>query len=128
MDSCFSNLKELFAANSHPYSYEFGDLAAHYRSYSGLMAHWHAIAPGRILDVNYEDLVSEPDAAARRLMAYCGLSYDAAQIKVEAHAAPVSTASSAQVRQPIHTRNIGGWRRYARQLEPLREMLDAAAE
>ena len=31
-----------------------------------LMAHWHEIAPGRILDVNYEDMVSDPDAAARR--------------------------------------------------------------
>ncbi|MBC7656554.1 MAG: sulfotransferase, partial [Frankiaceae bacterium] len=100
MDSCFSNMKELFAANSHPYSYSFEDLAAHYRNYSRLMAHWHDIAPGRILDVNYEDLVSAPDAEARRVMAYCGLSYDAAQIRVESNATPVSTASSAQVRQP----------------------------
>ncbi len=46
MDSCFSNLKELFAANSHPYSYDFGELAGHYRNYSRLMAHWHASRPG----------------------------------------------------------------------------------
>lgn len=127
MDACFSNLKELFAANSHPYSYDFGDLAGHYRNYSRLMAHWHAIAPGRILDVNYEDMVSDPDTTARRVMAYCGLSYDAGQIRVEANATPVSTASSAQVRQPIHQRNVGGWKRYATQLAPLRELLDAAA-
>jgi hypothetical protein len=35
----------------------------------------------------------------------------------------VSTASSAQVRQPIHARNVGGWKRYAAQLEPLRAQL-----
>ena len=128
MDSCFSNMKELFAANSHPYSYSFEDLAAHYRNYSRLMAHWHDIAPGRILDVNYEDLVSAPDAEARRVMAYCGLSYDAAQIRVESNATPVSTASSAQVRQPIHTRNIGGWRRYERQLAPMQALLENAAD
>ncbi len=127
MDSCFSNMKELFAANSHPYSYSFEDLAAHYRNYSRLMAHWHGIAPGRILDVNYEDLVSDPDTQARRVMDYCGLSYDAAQIRVESNAAPVSTASSAQVRQPIHTRNIGGWKRYESQLAPLKALLGDTA-
>jgi len=127
MDSCFSNLKELFAANSHPYSYDFGDLAGHYRNYSRLMAHWHAIAPGRILDVNYEDMVSDPDTTARRLMSYCNLSYDAAQIRVESNATPVSTASSAQVRQPIHRKNIGGWKRYGAQLAPLQELLETAA-
>lgn len=123
MDACFSNLKELFAANAHAYSYDFADLAAHHRNYSALMAHWHALAPGRILDVRYEDLVTEPEAQARRVMAFCGLEYRPEQIRIEGHAAPVSTASSAQVRQPIHARNVGGWRRYAEPLEPLRRLL-----
>ncbi len=126
MDACFSNLKELFGSNAHPYSYDFQDLATHYHNYSRLMAHWHELAPGRILDVNYEDLVREPEAQAQRLMAFCGLAYNPSQIRVEAHAAPVSTASSAQVRQPIHTRNIGGWRRYAEALAPLQRLLEAA--
>lgn len=123
MDACFSNLKELFAANSHPYSYDLDELAAHYRNYSDLMQHWHDIAPGRILDVHYEDLVSSPDASARRVMAYCGLDYDPAQLRIETQEAPVSTASSAQVRQPIHARNVGGWKRYAMALAPLQEAL-----
>ena len=125
MDSCFSNLKELFGSNAHPYSYDFSDLATHYRNYSRLMAHWHQVNPGRILDVNYEDLVSDPDRTARRITEYCGLDYQPAQIRVESNAAPVSTASSAQVRQPIHTRNIGGWRRYERQLAPLQALLES---
>ena len=81
---------------------------------------------GRILDVNYEDLVREPEAQARRVMAFCGLAYVPSQIRVESYAAPVSTASSSQVRQPIHTRNIGGWRSYAEPLAPLQALLDAA--
>ena len=127
MDSCFSNLKELFGSNAHPYSYDFADLASHYANYSRLMAHWQAIAPGRILNVNYEDMVTDPQASAQRVMAYCDLSYDAGQLRVESSRAPVSTASSAQVRQPIHARNVGGWKRYARQLAPLQELLGAAA-
>jgi hypothetical protein len=125
MDACFSNLKELFAANSHSYSYAFGDLAAHQRNYTALMRHWHAIAPGRILDVHYEQMVSEPARVTREVMAFLDLPYDEAQIRVENREAAVSTASSAQVRQPIHSRNVGGWKRYAAQLEPLRALLTA---
>ena len=126
MDACFSNLKELFGSNAHPYSYDFQDLATHYHNYSRLMAHWHALAPGRILDVNYEDLVSDPETTARRITEYCGLAYQPSQIRVESHSAPVSTASSSQVRQPIHARNVGGWKRYADALAPLQQMLEAA--
>jgi len=128
MDSCFSNLKQLFAGDSHPFSYDFAGLAGRYRNYSQLMTHWHAIAPGRVLDVHYEDMVSDPDSAARTLMAYCGLSYDSGQIRMESNATPVSTASSAQVRQPIHARNIDGWKRYAKQLAPLQQLLESAAD
>ena len=125
MDSCFSNLKELFGSGAHPYSYDFAELAGHFADYRALMAHWHAIAPGRILDLDYEAMVSDPDTAAREVMAYCGLDYNPEQIRVENREAPVSTASSAQVRQPIHNRNVGGWKRYAVALEPLRQLLAA---
>jgi hypothetical protein len=89
------------------------------------MRHWHEIAPGRILDVHYEQMVSEPARVTREVMAFLHLPYDEAQIRVESREAAVSTASSAQVRQPIHSRNVGGWKRYAAQLEPLRELLTA---
>lgn len=125
-DACFSNLKELFAANAYSYSYDLGELAAHHRNYTRLMAHWHAIAPGRILDVRYEDLVSEPEPQTERVMRYLGLPYAPGQSRVEASTQIVSTASSAQVREPIHRRNIGGWQRYAQQLQPLIDALGAA--
>jgi hypothetical protein len=37
----------------------------------------------------------------------------------------VATPSSAQVREPIHARALGQWRRYATRLEPLRRALEA---
>lgn len=123
-DACFSNLKELFAANAYSYSYDLGELAMHHRNYTRLMAHWHRIAPGRILDVRYEDLVTEPEAQTERVMRYLGLPYKPGQSRVEDSTQIVSTASSAQVREPIHRRNIGGWQRYAAHLQPLVDALD----
>ena len=124
-DACFSNLKELFAANAYSYSYDLGELATHHRNYTRLMAHWHTIAPGRILDVRYEDLVTEPEAQTERVMRYLGLPYKPGQSRVEDSTQIVSTASSAQVREPIHRRNIGGWQRYAAHLQPLVDALGA---
>jgi tetratricopeptide (TPR) repeat protein len=129
LDSCFSNLKELFAHKYYPYSYHLDELATHYRNYARLMRHWHAIAPGRILDVRYEDLVAQPDVEARRVQAYLGLPQIEGVTDILANKKVTTTASSLQVRQPIHTRNVGGWRRYARGLAPVESLLaDLVAE
>ncbi|NUS61890.1 MAG: sulfotransferase [Lysobacter sp.] len=129
LDSCFSNLKELFAHKYYPYSYALDELATHYRNYARLMRHWHAIAPGRILDVRYEDLASQPDVQARRVQAYLGLAEVEGVTDIVANKKVTTTASSLQVRQPIHTRNVGGWRRYAQGMAPVQALLaDLVAE
>jgi len=123
IDSCFSNLKELFAHHYYPYSYTLDELAAHYRNYDRLMRHWHAIAPGRILDVRYEDLVMHPEREARRVQDYLGLPVVEGVTDILANKKVTTTASTLQLRQPIHTRNIGGWKRYASGLAPLEAQL-----
>jgi tetratricopeptide (TPR) repeat protein len=122
MDTCFSNLKELFA-EAYPYSYRLDELADHYGRYRRLMAHWHQAFPGRVLDVSYEALVAEPERVAREVFEHCGLRWEPASLQPGAGGA-VSTASSVQVREGVHARRVGGWRAYARQLEPLRERLE----
>ena len=123
LDSCFSNLKELFAHKYYPYSYALDELATHYRNYARLMRHWHAIAPGRILDVRYEDLVSQPDVEARRVQSYLGLPEVEGVTDILANKTVTTTASTLQLRQPIHTRNVGGWRRYAAGMAPVQALL-----
>jgi hypothetical protein len=121
MDACFSNLKELFA-DAYPYSYRLDELAAHYARYRRLMAHWHAVLPGRIHDVSYEALVTSPEAVARGVFGFCGLPWDAASLDLSRGGA-VSTASTVQVREGIHARRVGAWQPYAGGLEPLRLQL-----
>lgn len=123
MDACFSNLKELFSPFAYPYSYGLGDVAHHYRNYRQLMRHLDEVAPGRILRVRYEDLVSDPQPQLLRISEFCGLPPAEGLDDIAANPAPVSTASSAQVREPLHQRNVGGWRRYERELQPLADLL-----
>jgi tetratricopeptide (TPR) repeat protein len=118
MDTCFSNLKELFS-NACPYSYDQVELADWYRGYRGLMAGWQAAAPGAVLEVEYEALARDPRGEGERVLAFCGLAWDAACLDVAGSARSVNTASSAQVREPIHTRGIGAWKRYEAWLGPL---------
>jgi tetratricopeptide (TPR) repeat protein len=124
MDTCFSNLKELFGA-AYAYSYDFGDLARHHANYRRLMAHWHAVMPGAILDVPYAELVTDSERIARKVFAHCGLSWEPECIAIERREAASMTASSVQVREPIQSRYVGQWQRYARPLQPLRELLSA---
>jgi hypothetical protein len=124
MDTCFSNFKELFS-NACAYGYDLDELADFYAGYDRLMAHWREVLPGAVLDVRYEDLARDPEAEGRRILAFCGLEWQADCLNVAGNARAVNTASSAQVREPVHQRGIGAWRRYEAYLGPLQARLAA---
>jgi hypothetical protein len=122
VDTCFSNFKAMFG-NVSPYSYDLQALADYYRHYARLVEHWQRQLPGAMLDVSYAALVSDPEPVLRQVLTHCGLPFEPGCLWPERNASPVATPSSAQVRESIHTRGIGQWRHYARQLEPLRQAL-----
>ncbi len=121
MDVCFSNYRAMFG-DSYAYSYEMTRLAHHHRQYVRLMAHWRQAIPGFVLDLPYADLVQDTAATCSRLLEFCGLP-DEGGLDHTLNAGSVATLSSAQVRQPIHARGLGEWRRYERQLQPLQDLL-----
>jgi len=123
MDACFSNFKELFQADSYPYSYALSDLADHCLRVQGWMRHWQAIAPHSVRIVSYEDLVRTPEQTAGQVLDFLGLERQAGLHEITRNSSPVSTASSSQVRESLHERGIGAWKRYERQLQPLRRRL-----
>jgi tetratricopeptide (TPR) repeat protein len=123
LDTCLSIYFQGFSA-AHPYATDFGDLAHYYQEYRRLMAHWRAILPPQtLLEIRYEDLVDDPDTWSRRMLAHLGLPWDPRCLEFHTLERPVLTASNWQVRQPIGRSSVGRWRRYERQLEPLRKAL-----
>lgn len=128
MDTCYAIHKTLFH-QAYSYSCDLRELADYYLAYRRLMAHWHQVMPGAILDVRYEDFVADPAGTARNVAGWCGLPWRDAPVlpsTAPAHA-PTTTASAAQVREPVHARSVGSWRRHEAALAPLRERLAAAA-
>ncbi len=123
--ACHAIYKTRFGG-TYPFAYELAELGEFYVGYRRLMAHWHRVLPGRILDVAYEDIIMGQEAATRRMLDHCGLSFEAACLDFHLNPAPSSTASSVQVRQPLYDSSVHLWRHYARQLAPLRARLEAA--
>jgi hypothetical protein len=89
-----------------------------------MMAHWHAVLPGRVLDVHYESVVADQPAETRRLLEFCGLPWEDACLRFYETERAIRTASSEQVRRPIYSSAIGVWRHYSQQLTGLIEILE----
>ncbi len=83
MDACFSTFKQHFA-EGQTFSYDLTDLGRYYRCYLSLMDHWDAVLPGRVLHVQYEEVVRDPEANIRRLLAHCGLHFEPACLNFHA--------------------------------------------
>jgi hypothetical protein len=123
--SCYALFKTRFGG-TYLFSYQLDELASFYICYRRLMAHWHRVLPGRILDVAYEDIVLAPEATARRVFEYVGLPFEPACLDFHLNPRSTATASAVQVRQPLYESSLNQWRNYAKQLAPLRARLEAA--
>jgi tetratricopeptide (TPR) repeat protein len=126
MALCFSNYRALFG-DTYAYSYDFASLAHHHGQYRRLMRHWREVMPEGFLDLSYARLVRDTEDACRALLDYCGLAFAPECLDHTRNPASVATLSSAQVREPINTRGLDEWRRYATQLEPLRRLVEPDA-
>jgi tetratricopeptide (TPR) repeat protein len=122
MDACFSNYKQYFA-HGQSFSYDLEDLGRYYRCYLALMDHWDEVLPGRVIHLQYEQLIRDPQDTIRRLLEYCGLPFEAATLAFHENRRPVRTASAEQVRQPLYASGVGYWKRFASDLEALRTSL-----
>jgi len=112
MDACFASFKQLFA-DAYLHSYEQAEMARHHARYYHLMALWRERFGDRFFDISYE----------AALIDFLGLPWEDSCLEFHKQKTAVTTASAVQVRQPVHTRSIGRWRRYEKQLSVMRETL-----
>ena len=107
----------------YPFSYDLKDIGRYYLAYDAMMSHWRRLFPGRILDVQYEELVDSQEAVSRKILEHCGLPWEEACIEFHRNTAPTATASAAQVRRPIYREARDLWRVHETALAPLADVL-----
>jgi tetratricopeptide (TPR) repeat protein len=125
LDVCASAYTQNFERLAYTTSLE--DLGFYYRQYARLMEHWRHVLPLAMHEVNYEDLVAEPERVSRALVEFLGLSWDDQCLAFHQNPRAVQTASKLQVRQPIYKHALARWKRFASHLQPLRDALGLPA-
>jgi hypothetical protein len=122
LDACTGNLRQLYA-RGQTFSYDQTDIGEYYLQYQRMMDHWDQVLPGKVLHVQYEDVVADLGAQVRRILTFLELPFEDSCVNFHDTERAVRTASSEQVRQPIYTSGIGYWRHYENQLQELQEVL-----
>lgn len=122
MGCCFSAFKQLFHEGQE-FTYGLEQVGTYYKDYVELMDHWDKVLPGKVLRVQYEEVVSDLDTQVRRILDYCGLDFEENCISFYETDRSVRTPSSEQVRQPIYQSGVDQWKNFEANLEPLKKAL-----
>jgi len=125
--SCFTNA----FGSGLKFTYDLYAMGRAWQSYQRLMKHWHDVLPLKMMDVGYEDLVSDPDGYQHVISKFLEVSSiegrntkSAADFVSASSNDPISTASFWQARQPISTSSMEAWKRFDFHLDPLRKGLE----
>lgn len=127
IDTCLGNYKQLFGRGQN-FTYDIFELADYYKEYCLTMDHWHEVLPGKVLDVHYEETVTDLEGQVARILEHCGLPFEEQCLRFHETRRAVKTASSEQVRQPIYTGGMGKWRKYESHVGEWKEYLGPIIE
>ncbi len=125
-DVALSMWRGHFSGSALNYTYDLRGMAHRFNLYAEIMAFWHRLLPGQILDLPYEEMTADPEAASRTLAAHCGLDWVPQMARPHETGEAVLTSSAAQLRQPVHRRSVGAWSQHAETLAPFIAGLDPA--
>jgi hypothetical protein len=100
--------------NDYPFANSLEWFASYYQAYDAICTHWRRILDDKWLDVRYEALVANPEATVHTVRQFLGCQ----------PARPVQ--SGEQTTSELTPSEIGRWRRYAQQLQPVLSTLHPA--
>jgi tetratricopeptide (TPR) repeat protein len=121
MDACFAMYKQSYFR----FAYSLDDLAEYYLAYDRLSRHWRKVLGSRMIEVHYESLVTDQEQQTRDLLDKLGLAFEQSCLHFDTNIAPVATASSVQVREKVHARSVEKWKKFEKQLQPLKDRLQS---
>ncbi|HKV64943.1 MAG TPA: sulfotransferase [Rhodanobacteraceae bacterium] len=122
LETCLACYRQWFASGTQ-FAYDLDEMADYCIDFVRLTKFWLQQFPGRVVGLEYEALLDDPETAIRRLLDFCGLSFAPACLDFHRTRRPVvSAASAAQVRRPLQ-RDTARTMRYGHLLDGLRYRL-----
>lgn len=115
-DVAWSCFRSRISANQ--WAQNLADCLRYIEGLDRLCSHWLEVLDDRLLVLEYETLVTEPETTSAALFAHLDLERPAHWQDFHSSTSPVATASLAQVRKPLSTSAVGSWRRYEKHLAP----------
>lgn len=113
LDTCISCYFQYFRNRSFGWTFDPEWISNTYHSYRQIISFWQRVLPeNKMLEVQYEQLISDPESHIRHILDYCGLDWDPGCLNFYKTRNIVKTASKMQVRQPIYQGSIQRWKRY----------------
>ena len=128
LDVGLSCLRQHFVGDGNAWSTSLEGIAGLMEDHARLMKHWRAQRTDDLMELRYEDLVTEPEGTIRQLLDFVGLPFVEACLSPHESTRSVNTASWSQVREPIHPGAIAKWKAYAKGLRPLAAARDLGHE
>ena len=110
-NNCLSIFKNLFEGGLN-FSYDQEDLVKYYEQYFDLMNFWKSKYKSSILDINYEDLVSDKISEIKKIIEFCQLDFEENCLSFHKNKNPIKTMSTVQARQPIYKSSINPFAKY----------------
>ena len=122
LDVCWSNYKNQFEGGLH-FSNNFKDLGRFYELYEDLMKFWEMKFPKQIYNLNYDDLIENPEKIIKNIIKFCEIDWDENCLKHHENKRPIKTVSFNQARKPIYKEKIKNSKLYDQYLHKLKKYL-----
>jgi tetratricopeptide (TPR) repeat protein len=128
LDNCLAIYCK-YLANGNEYAFDLEEIGFYYRLYEKLMDYWLGILPITIHEINYENLIKQPEDTAKDLIHYLGLDWDTEfSAALKKGLTTIKQGENDLPVQFMHDRFIGRAQKYKKYLAPLEESLKQFAE
>jgi tetratricopeptide (TPR) repeat protein len=126
LNSCLSAFFSDFKS-VHRYTSSLASTARHYKQVMSMLEHYRSAGIG-VLEIHYEDLVTDPENTIRKVLEYLGAPWDDACLQHHKSQRVVKTASYEQVTQKIYTSSLYRYRDYHEAVQPIIPILSSTIE
>ncbi|WP_269609224.1 tetratricopeptide repeat-containing sulfotransferase family protein [Prochlorococcus marinus] len=120
------NILSIYRANfaiGNEYSSSLVDCARVYLNQEDLMTGYKNRFRSKIYDLNYDLLVSNPNIEIKSLISWLGWKWNESYLTPHLNPRSIFTRSNVEVRSPINSKSINGWKNYKDMLKPAIEIL-----